>query len=131
MNVASFEVLEDFLRKLEQITDKENPVFVSKQKLIDDSGTLTGAIILQTVWKDILYQYKHTEGILPVVTTSKISSDVIKTTVDPETAVKIETAMTDKFKIFEQQLNDEFSKASQVIRSKGFSDIVNAVLTTA
>lgn len=120
-----YEKEEGFFKKLEMITDKANArVFVSRVRDVDQAGVINPTILVQALvgGETIMVRYKGDMPRFQIMTFDAIENDMIR-----DQAQKDYDA---KYMAFEQQLEAEYNKMLNLIKTMGYMNIENAVITS-
>lgn len=122
--------MEEFLGLLEAEDeqgniDKNVPVFVKMNKTLDESGLLTGEVILQCQYDTgMVAMYRHSDGIDPLQLIPTTIYPLLSLYVDEKTIEGIKASVKAKTDLLDKQLKGEFDKALKVLKGKGFENIV-------
>ena len=125
------ENIKDFMEILEAVADDDKdgtPVFIRKNKVIDENSFLIGEVVLQCQYDTgMMVMYRHREEIEPVPIPNVEFFSALSVFGDEEITTKIHTSIETKKETLDKQLNSEFEKVSQVLAGKGFKTLIPAV----
>lgn len=124
------EKIEDFFMLLEaEANSKEEkdmmPVFIGKNTAVSEKGVCIGEIVIQYQYDtDMVVVFRTSEGIDPIVMPNVGFVNALEFQMDKTTSDQLRSKAKSKEDVFNNQVDVEYKKAIEVLKTKGFTSIV-------
>jgi len=121
-----FDEFKEFLALIETEEDKASvPIFISKEINMTETGMQTGEILLQYQFDTGMFVvFKTSEGIDPIMLQSEGFRSVVEYYLGKESRDLAHKKYLQMQQKFNDDLDQEYEKAVQVLKGRGFENII-------